>query len=299
MRTEQNQAEDSATSLTIIMSASRSFLRRYPDIEAPTLLPDAAGPSQCGWLHDGHGADASMLWDEKTKQVGLVHKDRQEQATFRAAVDGGSVGMVTSRGFEIRDLVASGLAALQAMADARDIIGIGSAAMLMGCARCALDISVAYLRTRQQFGVLIGSFQALQHRFTSPWPPRNRFWSRRRLASTARTARRYAPRSAPDRPIARCKSSRRRFSFTGRSASQMSTMSACISGASLRWPHGMEMRRSGGWTISTISRRCSSTPTISCPPAAADCQSPPNNAGRITAGENLRGRSSPAIPGRP
>jgi alkylation response protein AidB-like acyl-CoA dehydrogenase len=154
--------------LSDLMSGKSLILAALPgDIEAPALLPDAAGPSQRGWLHDGHGADAILLWDEETEQVGFVHRDRQEQAMFRAAIDGGSVGMVTSRGFEVRDLVASGPAALQAMADARDIIGIGSAAMLLGCARRALDISLAYLKTRQQFGVQIGSFQALQHRAAS------------------------------------------------------------------------------------------------------------------------------------
>ncbi|WP_454651152.1 acyl-CoA dehydrogenase family protein [Bradyrhizobium liaoningense] len=43
-------------------------------------------------------------------------------------------------------------------------MAIGTATMLLGCAKTALKMSLDYLKTRQQFGVAIGSFQALQHR---------------------------------------------------------------------------------------------------------------------------------------
>jgi len=41
---------------------------------------------------------------------------------------------------------------------------LGLAAELLGVAGCAFDLTLDYLRTRQQFGRAIGSFQALQHR---------------------------------------------------------------------------------------------------------------------------------------
>ncbi|MGD9865646.1 MAG: acyl-CoA dehydrogenase family protein [Pseudodonghicola sp.] len=47
---------------------------------------------------------------------------------------------------------------------ALDIANIGLAAELYGIARQAHDLTVDYLKQRKQFGVLIGSFQALQHR---------------------------------------------------------------------------------------------------------------------------------------
>ena len=40
---------------------------------------------------------------------------------------------------------------------------LGTAAFLLGLARRQLDITVAYVKTRQQFGAAIGSFQAIKH----------------------------------------------------------------------------------------------------------------------------------------
>jgi len=44
-----------------------------------------------------------------------------------------------------------------------------SAAELLGLMDATLDMTLAYLRTRRQFGVAIGSFQAVQHRVVDMW----------------------------------------------------------------------------------------------------------------------------------
>ncbi len=44
---------------------------------------------------------------------------------------------------------------------------LGLAAQMMGGAQAAYDLTLDYLKTRQQFGVPIGSFQALQHRIAN------------------------------------------------------------------------------------------------------------------------------------
>ena len=50
--------------------------------------------------------------------------------------------------------------------DALDQAALGTAAMLLGVMEQAFALTLDYLRTRQQFGKPIGSFQALQHRAT-------------------------------------------------------------------------------------------------------------------------------------
>jgi alkylation response protein AidB-like acyl-CoA dehydrogenase len=62
--------------------------------------------------------------------------------------------------------LASGDAAVAALQAALDEATIAIAAQLAGLAEGALALSVDYLKTRTQFGRLIGSFQALQHRAT-------------------------------------------------------------------------------------------------------------------------------------
>ena len=45
-----------------------------------------------------------------------------------------------------------------------DLATIALAAEMLGGARAALDLTLEHLKTRVQFGVVIGAFQALQHR---------------------------------------------------------------------------------------------------------------------------------------
>lgn len=45
-----------------------------------------------------------------------------------------------------------------------DLAAIGQAAEMLGSAQAAFDMTLEYLNARKQFGQLIGSFQALQHR---------------------------------------------------------------------------------------------------------------------------------------
>ncbi len=62
-----------------------------------------------------------------------------------------------------RRVVFSGPAASQAFERARDEWRVLTAAALAGLAAAALDLAVAYVKERHQFGVPIGSFQAVQH----------------------------------------------------------------------------------------------------------------------------------------
>jgi alkylation response protein AidB-like acyl-CoA dehydrogenase len=81
-------------------------------------------------------------------------------------VDGGSLGELRFEGTIVdrEHILLSGAPASAAFESLADALCIGRAAQLTGLMSEALRITVEYLKTREQFGRPIGSFQALQHR---------------------------------------------------------------------------------------------------------------------------------------
>lgn len=79
--------------------------------------------------------------------------------TLEPTQDGGSFGTLRPRGGE----TVGTLSAAQ-MEAALEEAALGTAALLLGVMDQAFAMTLDYLRTRQQFGKPIGSFQALQHR---------------------------------------------------------------------------------------------------------------------------------------
>jgi alkylation response protein AidB-like acyl-CoA dehydrogenase len=84
-------------------------------------------------------------------------------------VDGGSITRLRLDAVRLADLtlLQKGPEAEAAFAAATDLMRLGYAALLVGLMDEALGTTVAYLMDRRQFGVPIGSFQALQHRAAS------------------------------------------------------------------------------------------------------------------------------------
>ncbi|MGE0483842.1 MAG: acyl-CoA dehydrogenase [Gammaproteobacteria bacterium] len=84
----------------------------------------------------------------------------------RALADGSAVGdlTLTATRLAATRLLGRGTAVREALARARGLATLGAAAYLVGLAEQAFAITLDYLKTRQQFGRPIGSFQALQHR---------------------------------------------------------------------------------------------------------------------------------------
>lgn len=105
----------------------------------------------------GDGAQTLFLVDPKAKGVTTTRQFR---------VDGHSSAIVRFEGVSVvRDAIVGelgrGAALLQSVFDRA---AIGLAAHMLGASEQAFADTLAYLKEREQFGVPIGSFQALQHR---------------------------------------------------------------------------------------------------------------------------------------
>ncbi|CAN7732665.1 acyl-CoA dehydrogenase [Variovorax sp. LjRoot290] len=86
----------------------------------------------------------------------------------RHAVDGSRLASLTIEpaAWEKASPLLSGVAGEAVWARGRQLTWLGDAAYLCGLMDAALRLALDYLRLRRQFGVPIGSFQALQHRAT-------------------------------------------------------------------------------------------------------------------------------------
>jgi alkylation response protein AidB-like acyl-CoA dehydrogenase len=124
------------------------------------------GPT--GFAGDGHAADVFLtLIDDRL--VAIPRKTKGVAVETQDTVDGGSIARLKFDGVEAKDLtvLASGEQTREAFRAGRDLALLGYTALLVGLADEALATTVQYLKDRKQFGVPIGSFQALQHRVAS------------------------------------------------------------------------------------------------------------------------------------
>jgi alkylation response protein AidB-like acyl-CoA dehydrogenase len=107
-----------------------------------------------GFLVSAAGADGPVL----------VTVDRAETETQAdVTLDGAVIGSIVLNGVPCIQ-VAGPNEAPALIADLLDALHLGNAAELLGIMEAAQAITVEYLKTREQFGRPIGSFQALQHR---------------------------------------------------------------------------------------------------------------------------------------
>ena len=121
------------------------------------LVPDGDAAAQ--WLLAcGEGADFSAR---------LLHAGAPGMAlSLRHAVDGSRLAdlAIDRAAWVGAPQLLSGKAGQAAWRRGQHLVWLGDAAYLAGLTDAALQLGVEYLRLRRQFGVPIGSFQALQHR---------------------------------------------------------------------------------------------------------------------------------------
>jgi alkylation response protein AidB-like acyl-CoA dehydrogenase len=144
------------------------------DEGAPVAALDRSGRARGRSAHvsDGHVGDVFLLLIASggaTQLCALPRAAAGLTIESEETVDGGSITLLALDGVARGDLTVllDGDAARAAFAEARDLMRLGHAALLVGLMDAALAMTVTYLKDRKQFGVPIGSFQALQHRAAS------------------------------------------------------------------------------------------------------------------------------------
>jgi alkylation response protein AidB-like acyl-CoA dehydrogenase len=117
---------------------------------------------------DAHAGDVFLTLIED-KLIAIPRQAKGVTVETQDTVDGGSIARLRFEGVTLADLtvLASGEPAREAFRAGRDLALLGYTALLVGLADEALGMTVQYLKDRKQFGVPIGSFQALQHRAAS------------------------------------------------------------------------------------------------------------------------------------
>ncbi len=117
------------------------------------------------FVTDGAGANALVVSARTEGGLSLFVVDEWKSRAV-PTLDGRHAAMVSFDGLELGPdaLLGGDGAGLPALELALDIGAAGAVAEGVGVARTVLAMTTEYLRTREQFGVKIGTFQALQHR---------------------------------------------------------------------------------------------------------------------------------------
>jgi alkylation response protein AidB-like acyl-CoA dehydrogenase len=133
------------------------------DSQASTLSGEVSfvpfGASADGFLVEADTGNSTVLCLVSRNAPGLG-------IATRPNVDGSTSSTLTFSGVKVTDdeIVARGHTAAKIVAAMQELLVLGTAAELLGVADAALDMTLSYLKLREQFGKQIGSFQALQHR---------------------------------------------------------------------------------------------------------------------------------------
>lgn len=117
------------------------------------------GPAATGYIVTASSAEGiALVWLPAQSQGMSTTVERLADGTYAARLGFDNIELPAGH------LLASGAAARAALAAAYDEALIFAGVELLAVSRRMLSMTLDYLRTRKQFGKLIGSFQSLQHR---------------------------------------------------------------------------------------------------------------------------------------
>lgn len=151
--------------LAQLLAGEAVVLTAWQD-RANTLAPATGADGARSFVPMAAGA-THILWPVAEAGRTALHVLTREQVsiTTEATQDGGHLGTVVPNAFtghgpgaHIADDVGA------ALAEGLDRAALATAAALLGGMEAAFAMTLDYLRTRQQFGKIIGTFQALQHK---------------------------------------------------------------------------------------------------------------------------------------
>ena len=122
---------------------------------------------------DGFIVSASVANEEggKTGLYYIPANTKGIDIKLERRVDGTFCGQLTFKDAQVAAdaVVASGATAEAALRRAINEATVMASVELLGCQTNVLELTLNYMKTRVQFGVAIGSFQALQHRAVDLW----------------------------------------------------------------------------------------------------------------------------------
>ena len=115
----------------------------------------------------GRSAEAFLVAiDSGTPPVVAVVPRGDAAVVTERNVDGSTASRLTFDRVHVpaEQVIATGAEARRLATQLQELLTLGAAVELVGLAAAALDVTLEYIKLRQQFGRPIGSFQVLQHR---------------------------------------------------------------------------------------------------------------------------------------
>lgn len=153
-------AEDKAL-LAPLLEGGKVVLTAWQE-KADTLAVPGTPDAPRMFIPMAAGADAFLLPLREGNRIALhVLEAGGADLALEQAMDGGNLGTLRAdlaRGTRIADDVGA------VIEQALDEAALMTAGHMLGLMEKAFELTLGYLRTRQQFGRIIGTFQALQHR---------------------------------------------------------------------------------------------------------------------------------------